>query len=190
MDRITEQNKIEFKKVGLDELRDIYDIFVGAFPEGLRPYQLMYDLIKDDRCMLFGLYLDGKLIGGCNLLVGFDDWVCGDYFAIMPEYRNLGLGTKVVGMLREASGCKVFFFDVEDPKDSPDEAMSLRRIAFYERCGMKMLNMETWFTGAHYRTMADYYVDLDVMEAQYRYIYINMYSQEIFDRDIRIKKNV
>jgi len=190
MENIITQDKIEFREVRLEDIHKAYEIMERAFHGELRSYQLMYELTKNNRCKVYGLYLDGKLIGGCNLLVGLDNWMCGDYFAIDPQYRNRGFGSRVVNMLKKASGCKVLFFDVEDPRDSSDEAMSLRRIAFYERCGMKLLDMETWFTGAHYRTMADSYVDLDELELQYRYIYINMYSQEVFDKDIRIRKNV
>ncbi len=89
--------------------------------------------------------VDSGVIGGCRV-IGLISWwkldgmVFGEHFAMSPSVRGRGLGEKV---FKEVTGKFLaqglpFVFEVEVP--SPDNPIAARRIRFYERCGMHLLD--------------------------------------------------
>ena len=69
-----------------------------------------------------------------------DGMIYGEHFAMSPSVRGQGLGEKV---FKDVTGKFLaqglpFVFEVEAP--SPDNSVAARRIRFYERCGMHLLD--------------------------------------------------
>ena len=86
-----------------------------------------------------------EIVGRCRV-IGMISWwaldgmIYGEHFAMSPSVRGQGLGENV---FKEVTGKFLaqglpFVFEVEAP--SPDNPIAARRIRFYERCGMHLLD--------------------------------------------------
>ena len=61
-----------------------------------------------------------------------------DYFAVVPAYRAGGLGAKLLAALPEyEAGAQAIIIEAEMPEKAEDEAMAVRRLGFYARCGAR-----------------------------------------------------
>ena len=59
-----------------------------------------------------------------------------DYFAVLPAYRAQGLGAKLLAALPEyEKDAQAILIEAEVPDKAEDEAMAVRRLGFYARCG-------------------------------------------------------
>lgn len=76
------------------------------------------------------------------------------YLAVDPTRRDRGLGSQLVAHLREAlraDGIGVVLLDVEKPVGAHAEE-DRRRIAFYERCGLTLLDVPDYAPPEHGET--------------------------------------
>lgn len=76
------------------------------------------------------------------------------YLAVDPTRRDRGLGRQLVAHLREAlraDGIGVLLLDVEKPVGAHAEE-DRRRIAFYERCGLALLDVPDYSPPEHGET--------------------------------------
>ncbi|MBP0973481.1 MAG: GNAT family N-acetyltransferase [Oscillospiraceae bacterium] len=106
-----------------------------AFPENERIE--LDDLLADgqDDTELLGIYTDSRFAGFLFLRTG-PGIVYLAYFAVCPELRNQGIGGRALQMLREfyTDAQIVVEFEASDDRKE-DQAMRLRRKAFYLRSG-------------------------------------------------------
>ena len=59
-----------------------------------------------------------------------------DYFAVLPACRAAGLGAKLLAALPgKEAGADAILIEAECPEKAEDEAMAVRRLGFYARCG-------------------------------------------------------
>ena len=59
-----------------------------------------------------------------------------DYFAVLPQYRAAGLGAALLAELpSHENGASAILIEAECPEKAEDEAMAVRRLGFYARCG-------------------------------------------------------
>ena len=59
-----------------------------------------------------------------------------DYFAVLPACRAAGLGAKLLAALPgKEAGADAILIEAECPEKADDEAMAVRRLGFYARCG-------------------------------------------------------
>jgi GNAT superfamily N-acetyltransferase len=65
-----------------------------------------------------------------------------NYFAIFPEYRSKGYGSKVLAIIRTQYPDRHFVIEADDPSAAEGEErrnQALRRIRFYERAGFRVI---------------------------------------------------
>ena len=61
-----------------------------------------------------------------------------DYFAVLPQYRAGGIGAALLAALPDhEKGAQAILIEAECPEKAEDEAMAVRRLGFYARCGAK-----------------------------------------------------
>lgn len=59
-----------------------------------------------------------------------------DYFSVLPACRSTGIGAKLLAALpAHEEGAKAILIEAECPEKADDEAMAVRRLGFYARCG-------------------------------------------------------
>lgn len=145
---------------GADDLaaRAIYD---ASFPPSLRaPWSALVDHRADER---FVVLIDTEPpatgdgdVAGIALIrrLGDTRMAFVRYLAVDPTRRDRGFGSQLVAHLREtlrADGIGVLLLDVEKPVGAHAED-DRRRIAFYERCGLSLLDVPDYAPPEHGET--------------------------------------
>lgn len=145
---------------GADDLaaRAIYE---ASFPPSLRaPWSALVDHRADER---FVVLIDTEPpatgdgdVAGIALIrrLGDTRMAFVRYLAVDPTRRDRGFGSQLVAHLREtlrADGIGVLLLDVEKPVGAHAED-DRRRIAFYERCGLSLLDVPDYAPPEHGET--------------------------------------
>lgn len=122
----------------------ILDLYQKSFPEKSRkPYSLI------ERKAVMGT-MEILLIREERQRIGFaitavtEELVLLDYFAISPEYRNMGYGAETLFLLKELYPDKILFLGLDEAEQAAETSgENLQNRDFYLKCGM----MET---GIHF----------------------------------------
>ncbi|MFI3226843.1 MAG: GNAT family N-acetyltransferase [Clostridia bacterium] len=110
----------------------INEIIEKSFPEHeIRDYDKQKELLNNP---LFNIYvmrdvLTGKIKAFISIW-NIEDYIFVDHFAVSSEFRNEGLGSKILQEIKDILKKKIFL-EVEPPKSEIDE----RRIKFYQKNG-------------------------------------------------------
>ena len=128
----------ELTEVYLNEMR-------RDFPAGeLKPLSMILNSEADGTAHTWGVF-DGETLAAYLLMVRPAGSRVSqlDYFAVLPEYRAAGLGAQLLADLpQHERGAQAILIEAECPDKAEDEAMAVRRLGFYARCGAR----DTGFT--------------------------------------------
>ena len=192
---------MELIKCDIEEFKCIiYPEYVKIFPEIERKsYQTLMNLINKNISKIFK-------ITDNNVFVGFiiansiksNKYIQIDYFAILPQYQNLGHGTKALKQfIKDNQNYNGIFLEVESVKCSKNEvdfSIIKNRIRFYENIGFKRLNYTLlWFNSL----MLNPYVfnisnDLDTEETILQCmleIYNSVHGEKKVEESLKILQN-
>ena len=128
------------------ELTDVYlNEMRRDFPAGeLKPLSMILNSEADGTAHTWGVF-DGETLAAYLLMVRPAGSRVSqlDYFAVLPEYRAAGLGAQLLADLpQHERGAQAILIEAECPDKAEDEAMAVRRLGFYSRCGAR----DTGFT--------------------------------------------
>lgn len=133
----------ELTRVYLDEMR-------RDFPAGeLKPLSMILQSEADGSAHTWGVY-DGETLAAYLLMVRPQGCAASslDYFAVVPAYRAGGLGAKLLAQLPQYErGASAILIESECPEKAEDEAMAVRRLGFYARCGAQDTGWTEHFLG-------------------------------------------
>ena len=121
-------------------LEQIKKLYKEAFPkEERKPFQLMETLSEQGKMEILAIEEDGDFKGLCiNMLVPGTDLALLDYFAISPEARNGGYGSRTIKLLSERFAGQRMIFEIEREDDAaPNAEQRRRRKQFYLRNGLR-----------------------------------------------------
>lgn len=127
------------------EIRSWYvQEFIKTFPPNeQKPLPFILELIAGGRYTLMGLYDGPSLLGYASLQThpDFPGYVLLDYLGVTAARRNGGLGGRILALLEEKfRGKSCLIVEAESPvpgADAAENALRVRRIGFYERCGLR-----------------------------------------------------
>ena len=106
----------------------VFEIMQLSFPKDeYRPYEEQKALLDDSRYKITA-YNDNGIFKGFMALWEFEGFVFLEHFAVHPDFRNEGIGSKMLGDL---IGEKKVCLEVEPPEND----ITKRRIEFYRRNG-------------------------------------------------------
>jgi len=131
-------NEKELTRVYLDEMRRDFP------PTELKPLSMILNSEADGTAHTWGVF-DGETLAAYLLMVRPAGSRVSqlDYFAVLPEYRSAGLGAQLLADLpQHERGAQAILIEAECPDKAEDEAMAVRRLGFYSRCGAR----DTGFT--------------------------------------------
>ncbi|WP_026492605.1 GNAT family N-acetyltransferase [Butyrivibrio sp. XPD2002] len=166
--------------------------------------RLVHDFIKDELKKLsiilkavdngvyecLGLFDDSRIIGYAFLVKQGMSYLV-DYLAVYPEYRNKGIGSEIIKMLRDyMAGAGLIILEVEDPvysKDRDLKELQTRRIGFYERNGCTDTGLRARCFGVPFIILALENSSIRSKEKLWE-IYRSFYGT-VFSKDI-VEKNV
>lgn len=109
-----------------------FSLYESAFPPEERRKSDEQSRIMQKEAYHFDILKDGDEMLGIMLYWETDRFVFLEHFAILPEKRGQGIGTKALDLLK-AKG-KTVILEIEDPIDE----VTTRRFGFYKRCGFFM----------------------------------------------------
>ena len=123
----------ELSNVYLNEMR-------RDFPAGeLKPLSMILNSEAAGTAHTWGVYEDDALVAYLLMVrpVGCEVSQL-DYFAVLPQYRAGGIGAVLLAALPDhEKGAQAILIEAECPEKAEDEAMAVRRLGFYARCGAR-----------------------------------------------------
>ena len=121
-------------------------------PEELKPFAAMRTLYEAGAYRPMGAF-EGETLQGYALLWDSPEkrYILVDYLGVPREKRNAGRGGQIMRLLaesfRDRDGILV---ESEAPEGGPEDALRLRRMDFYRRCGFAFLSYECMLFGVRY----------------------------------------
>lgn len=123
---------------GAEFKEQVYALYEEAFPpEEKKPVPLMEMLAEKGQMELLAVVEEGRFTGlAFNMMNGGTALL--DYFAVSPEIRNGGFGSRSLALLLERFRDRKYIFEIEMQDEAADNAEDRkRRKAFYLRNGLK-----------------------------------------------------
>lgn len=171
-----------------EQLKPVYDLYFDAFPEIERkPISLIEEKVAEGTSQVFSI-MDGEEFVGFAMFVIGEKLVLLDFFAIAPEKRCGGYGSKVFPLLMRQYGDKHFVLEIEDPNadglDPEELDARKRRRAFYLRQNLVEMSFLIDLFGVEMEVLTDG-ITLDFPE--YHSLIRGVYGPIIDDKILFVK---
>ncbi len=132
----------EVRTLDLEQMKDIYTEYMeDDFPRAeLRPFFSIKNNYEKGCYPCFGFYEGDRFLGYACFYTypGADDALM-DYFAVVPELRDKGVGSAFLRAMASQipKGCRIFIEaeSADSAKTEADRTERKRRLSFYERNG-------------------------------------------------------
>lgn len=148
----------------LPEIREVYRVHIARDfpPDEIKPWARIAALLERERYLCLGLW-DGGVMKGYAFYASLPareegtDYLL-DYFAVLPAWRNQGLGGHCLSLLRAAlpeDACVIGEAENPDFASLPEEEdLRRRRLQFYLRNGVADTGVTARVWGVEYRILA------------------------------------
>ena len=175
--------EIKLRKALDFELDKILEIYTEAFPkEERKPFDIICEHNRIGKAELCAIVIDGKVAGMVHTYL-FENFAMVDYFAIHKDKRNLGIGSRVIDLIRERYKDYKIYLEIEDPNIGE---MQARRLEFYKRCGLKQVGTYVNLFGVDMELLA--FDNFAVSFPEYFALYIFMGGYEFAKRNVKERK--
>lgn len=143
---------ITYKKLtgAAKDLPRVEKLYISSFPENeRRPLDtLVNDLTGISEFYVF--YEEGAFLGFASLLT-YKDIAHIIYFAVEPDMRGRGYGSKVLETICDIKRGYRVIADLERPDEDKDSyGLRMRRMGFYKRCGFAETEIGYEWYGENY----------------------------------------
>lgn len=154
--KIMEYSKenINLKQIDINEFKkEVYEYYLAIFPDDERKsLELLQSSYERHYTTIIKILNSDTLIGFMVLNRAKENgYVVLDFFAILPQYRNKGFGTKALQILleqeRKNDGVFIEIEKVGCGNTTEDNVRREKRKDFYERLGFKKLNYDLHLFG-------------------------------------------
>lgn len=181
---------MELKLLSKEELIQLYNSeMVFDFPKSeLKPVRAMLRLMDEGKYEPLLVLEDGETVGYAMVwLPPSREGALLEYFGVLRGKRNGGLGTRILHILAERYG--QIFGEAEAPtSDDPEENdLRRRRIGFYLRNGLRVLDYECALFGVHFNCL---YLGPETddrrIEALHRSVYADYFSPEHMEKYVQL----
>ena len=118
----------------------LYDLYDKAFPEQeKKPLQVMENLVADGKMEMLAMVYEDEFVGlAINLIDAEQDRARLDYYAIAPEKRNYGYGSRGLEALLKKFKNHKYIFEIETQDEKAENAEERKkRKSFYLRNGLQ-----------------------------------------------------
>lgn len=158
---MVQEKKTQIRPLSGQEIAEIYQKhLVKDFPAGeVKPLSTILQRFEGGQYFAYGLFDESVLAGYAFFMnIRPQPVYLLDYFAIVEEMRSGGYGSVFLKELKDVSERegRQLILEVENPDYETDAAhreMMKRRIAFYERNGMRVSNVTCNFYDNEYRIL-------------------------------------
>lgn len=132
----------------------VFDLYERAFPaEEKKPRAMMEALCEAGKMEILALAEEGEFVG-LAVDIFSEEAAILDYFAIVPEKRGGGCGSRAVqALVKRRAGTK-YIFEIERPDETAENAVErARRKAFYLRNGLKETGLYARVYGTNFEML-------------------------------------
>ena len=145
---ITEQDGMDLRQLNENQIISVFNdrMQIDFAADEIKPLSVILKSVSEGIYECLGLFDDDRMVGYCfNVIQGKRYLV--DYIAVFSELRNNGIGSKMIGLIREhLEDAELVILEAEDPEYAEDEDLcdlQTRRIGFYKRNGLKDTGVRT-----------------------------------------------
>lgn len=151
---------MEIRELKIGEMEQIYDAYlVKDFPKDERkPFGTIRRIYEEGLYRGLGFYETGQMKAYAFLCDDIQREFCLlDYYAVLDGLRGKGFGQKAMARLREFCTDRTgLIIESENPafaKGEEDRSVRERRIAFYEKCGLRLTQVRGMAFGVEYKIL-------------------------------------
>lgn len=182
---------MELIRLNREQIKTIYyERMVLDFPSNeLKPLKMIFESLDEDFYDCFGL-LEQDIIGYVYVKRQGKDYLI-DYLAVFKEYRNKGIGGKMIGLLKDyLQDANSIIGEVENPEyaiNNTDKEIQNRRLQFYLRNGFRDTNVNVLCFGVQYKLIEIKTIhNPKEIRNLYRMHYQSMLPKGMFEKNIFI----
>lgn len=147
---------LELVNVDIKEFKQtIYKEYENLFPENERKsYRFLKHTYNKGITQIIKILDDNEFVGFMIInKIENVQYLCLDYFAILPQYQNKGYGTQALKLLKEQ--CKNYngvYVEIERVRndDTQEDKIRTRRAKFYEDIGFYKLSFDLLLFSVEY----------------------------------------
>lgn len=173
-------NEVKIERCDIEGFERILPIYEEAFPDDERkPYSMLLENHESGRGEMLAVKYGDNIVG-MVFMCFYMDYALIDYFAIDKELRGLKIGERAMGLLHEKYSDKKLFLEIEDPDINE---MATRRLHFYERCGLKRMNVYVDLFGVPMELLA--YGDFNISFEDYFGLYAYMTNESFARKNVK-----
>lgn len=184
---------MNLKQLSNEDIEHVYNTHmkVDFPPEELKPVDVIQNLIKQKIYICYGLYMNEELLAYAFLATSKLHLLI-DYYSVCVEYRNKGIGSKFLTILKEHcknyNGIIVEVENVECASNETEKIARKRRIDFYRKNGMKMTNISCTLFNVDYSIMCFWNIEQDesVIYEELKNIYKEMIPSKFYSKYVKI----
>lgn len=152
-------SELTLRPLTLDQAAEVYSAEMHRdFPESeLKPWTAISALWAQGRYEATVLEKDGQRLAYAFLLyTAGTPALLLDYLAVLPAYRDHGLGREMLRRLAEHYGARFdrLLIEAETPCEAPDAAVARRRLRFYASAGAAAQDFEVRLFGVRFCILA------------------------------------
>ncbi len=147
---------MEFKEVKRNHIKEVKALYTTSFPKIERkPFWLMMLNHKRERMKIFYIE-DSNEFAGMAVMAEYADKALLLYFAINPNKRGNGYGSKALQMLMKRYENKKFYLEIESTKkECKDIETRLKRKRFYNKNGMYEMGLNVDLFGTEMEVLSN-----------------------------------
>lgn len=142
--------------VDKNRLNKIQNLYIEAFPSTERKsFDLLLKTRDNGQAEILSIENENNDFLGLVITAQYLDMVLLDYFAISPNLRSAGIGSKVFQLLKQRYANNRFFLEIECADVSADNQLQRqKRKAFYIKNGMKNMPFRVNLCGIEMEILA------------------------------------
>lgn len=127
---------------GMFQWAKLYGLYRKAFPRSERkPFALIRQMHRKGKSDIWYFQRGGKF-AGLIITINGDAHILLDYLAVAENRRGTGIGSEILQTMRKHYAGKGVFLEIESVyEDSSNLEERLRRKHFYEKCGMRSMEV-------------------------------------------------
>ena len=171
---------------GLRQWADVYKLYRKAFPASeKKPFSIIIKMYRKRSSDIWRFTRDGKF-AGIIITINGAQHILLDYLAVKEAQRGIGIGTEILQMMCRHYAGKGVFLEIESVyEECENKAQRVRRKHFYEKCGLKSMEVFVWLFGIKMELMS---FGCQLTFEEYHAFYRDNYSQWAADHIQKAEK--
>lgn len=155
---------------GIVQWAEIYKLYQKAFPlSEKKPFSMILKMYRKGKTDIWRFTRNGTF-AGLIITINGSEQILIDYLAVAETQRGTGIGTEILQSMRKHYAGKGVFLEIESVyEDCDNKEERLRRKHFYEKSGMKSMEVFVWLFGVKMELMGfDCVLTFDQYHSFYR----------------------